>query len=462
MTSIPQNTEMLNNSKLTLDNFFSAFKFSSLLRKANFYKSKGIPCLSILKYIFSLIFSHKNFYRHLETNELDFKKDTVYRFLNSVHYNWKELIASVSSIIINEKIKPLTKKKREKVFIVDDSIYERGRSKQVELLSRVYDHNDNRYKSGFQMLTLTWSDGNSTVPVAFNMVASSKEKNQLCKMNDSIDKRTNGYKRRCDAVKSKPDLMLDMLDIAEKHNIKADYVLFDSWFSSPSTLLKLLKRQMHTIAMVKATKKVHYVVDGLHKDVKQIYKGLTRKRRKGDIIKSIIVHLEDKENDNERIPVRLVFVRNRNKKNDWLALISTDIDLKPEDIVRIYGKRWNIEVFFKTCKSYLKLIKEFQSRSYDAIVAHTSIVFLRYMMLSIEERNTKDDRTIGDLFYLCCDELQDIRYIDSITLLLNLIKNELTEHLTLSKEAFDAIFDSFMLSLPNYIRANLGFSSCES
>jgi hypothetical protein len=32
----------------------------------------------------------------------------------------------------------------------------------------------------------------------------------------------------------------------------------------------------------------------------------------------------------------------------------------------------------------------------------------------------------------------------------------------LSKEAFKAIFDSFMLNLPSYIRLNLGFLSCES
>lgn len=124
MKIIPHNNEKLNNSKLTIDNFFNSINFVSLLKKSNFYKSKGVPCLSILKYLFSLIFTHKNFYRHLETNETKFKKDTVYRFLNSVHYNWKELIAFIASVTINEKIEPLTRRKREKVFIFDDSIYE--------------------------------------------------------------------------------------------------------------------------------------------------------------------------------------------------------------------------------------------------------------------------------------------------------------------------------------------------
>lgn len=80
---------------------------------------------------------------------------------------------------------------------------------------------------------------------------------------------------------------------------------------------------------------------------------LNRVRKKGDILKSIIVEIEDKGDDNKRIPARLVFVRNKNKASDWLALISTDTNLKPEEIVRIYGKRWNIEVFFKTCNGFL-------------------------------------------------------------------------------------------------------------
>ena len=51
-----------------------------------------------------------------------------------------------------------------------------------------------------------------------------------------------------------------------------------------------------------------------------------------------------------------------------------------------------VKVFFKACKSVLRLSKEFQTRSYDSMVVHTSIVFLRYMMLSFELRRSEDDR----------------------------------------------------------------------
>lgn len=56
-----------------------------------------------------------------------------------------------------------------------------------------------------------------------------------------------------------------------------------------------------------------------------------------------------------------------------------DLALTEEEIIVIYGKRWSIEVFFKVCKSYIKLGKEFQGISYDATTAHTPIVMIRYI-----------------------------------------------------------------------------------
>lgn len=98
------------------------------------------------------------------------------------------------------------------------------------------------------------------------------------------------------------------------------------------------------------------------------------------------------------IQAKIVFVKDRNRSRNWLALISTDVTLSDEEIIRIYGKRWDIEIFFKICKSYLNLAKELQGRSYDSMVAHTTIVFARYITLAVENRNNKDLRTIGGLF----------------------------------------------------------------
>ncbi len=111
-------------------------------------------------------------------------------------------------------------------------------------------------------------------------------------------------------------------------------------------------------------------------------------------------------------------MRNRSNRKDWLAIISTDTELDEKEIIRIYGKRWDIEVFFKTCKQMLKLESECKSLSYDALTAHVSIVFTRYMVLSVEKRLNEDDRTVGELFFLMADELQDITFNEQINSML--------------------------------------------
>ena len=103
--------------------------------------------------------------------------------------------------------------------------------------------------------------------------------------------------------------------------------------------------------------------------------------------------------DGDIIPAKVVYVRNRNKRKEYLCLISTGVNLDENEIIRIYGKRWDIEVFFKVCKNYLNLSRECNSLSYDAMTAHTAVVFTRYMMLSLESRESNDNRSLGELFY---------------------------------------------------------------
>nr|WP_256213203.1 hypothetical protein [Bacillus sp. OV322] len=46
------------------------------------------------------------------------------------------------------------------------------------------------------------------------------------------------------------------------------------------------------------------------------------------------------------VPVKMVFVVNRNKKSEWLTILSTNCTLSDQEIIRIYSMRWDIEVFF--------------------------------------------------------------------------------------------------------------------
>ena len=61
-------------------------------------------------------------------------------------------------------------------------------------------------------------------------------------------------------------------------------------------------------------------------------------------------------------------------------------------------------------KQHLKPAKANQCRGFDALSAHTTIVFLRYIFLAYQCRTEPDHRTFGDLFYACRDEVTDISF----------------------------------------------------
>jgi hypothetical protein len=110
----------------------------------------------------------------------------------------------------------------------------------------------------------------------------------------------------------------------------------------------------------------------------------------------------------------------------------------------------SIEVFFKICKSYLNLGKEFQGLSYDSMIAHTTIVMTRYIMIAVENRNNKDERTMGELFFLIHDELQDVNFSEVLRVILDILKEALQDLLFLTDEQIDRFIDNFILKLPKH------------
>ena len=460
---LPDAYSIENQAKSQISNFLAHYNIARLLRQSNFDKEKGFSCYHIFRFIFMLAFTGKNLYRFLHTNygsDLP-AKDTVYRFLNSARYNWRKLLFSLSTQIIKETVGILTSKERVKVLIFDDSLFSRNRSKAVELLARVFDHTENRFMRGFRMLTLGWSDGNTFLPLSFSLLSSKDEKNRINGINSSIDKRTNGYKLRKESMKKTTEVMLDLLDQLTPYGVQADYLLFDSWYAYPKVILDVMERDLNVICMLKAMPKVFYRYMDKSMNLGGLYSYIYKKPGKAKILASVIVEL-GKDKNGQSIKAKIVFVRDRNRSRKWLALLSTDIKLSDEEIIRIYGKRWDIEVFFKMSKSYLKLAKEFQGRSYDSMVAHTTIVFCRYIMLALESRNEQDPRTFGNLFYICCDELQDISFMTSLLLLIELLKKSLRDYLSLPGQKLQGFMSQFISSLPLFFKERLQFSICES
>ena len=434
-----------------ISSFFTRFGVGKLLRRCNAQKEKGVPVLQIFKYKLCNVFSDRSMYMQQKTGSYKetFSKNTFYRFLNGKRTNWLRFTTLLSKAVA-DTIDPLTDKSRVNAFVVDDSLFERTSCKKTELGSRVFDHTSMRYTKGYRMMTLGWTDGNTFLPVNGCLLASSKASN-LIGPQEHFDGRSLAAQRRKLAQMKGTDAMLELIKTAQNAGHTADYVLFDSWFSNPAQLIAIKGLGLDSIAMIKKSSRIRYEYDGQQLSISKIF-GICKKRRgRSKYLLSVNVMV----GKDQKIPAKIVCVRNKKNKKDWIAFICTNPDLSEEEIIRIYGKRWQIEVFFKTCKSYLHLISECHSLSYDALTAHVAIVFARYMMIAMEQRQNEDVRSLGEIFFYFTDELADITFAQSLWIIIRAMFECIYAVFQVSDEQMDTFITMFVNRLPGYMQRAL-------
>ena len=200
--------------------------------------------------------------------------------------------------------------------------------------------------------------------------------------------------------------MLTLLETAKKAAIPAKYVLFDSWFSSPSTLHAVKRMDFDVIGMVKKSPKMFFRYDGEDMSLISIYNKNKKRRGKSKYLLSVMV---DVVKDGDIIPAKVVYVRNRNKRKEYLCLISTDVNLDENE----------------------------------------------NMMLSLESREYNDNRSLGELFLYFSDEMSDITWIQAFQMLLQMFRTMLSDNTELSDEKIDELANTFMDALPALLKTKL-------
>lgn len=435
MNTTPISIPQQDHSRLIsrVDQFFDNCTIGTLLHRCGIRKMRGASPTVIVRAIFMLPFVGANFYRGIVLDDkLGFRKDAAYELLRNPKANWRRFLLLLSAMLCRA-IGMLTSQERGRVLIFDDSSYDRQHSRRVELLAKLYDHAENRFINGFRMLTLGWNDGNSFFPLDFAMLSSANSKARLQGITKELDHRTTGYRRRREAMGKMTDLLAPMVKRAMAAGIEADYILTDSWFAFPS-VIKELCQHLPVICMLKDLPKVLFQYQGEHLRLSELYRRAKKRPGKAVIKASLAVRCCN------GLDLKLVFVKHR-KKQGWLALATTDLNLADEEIVRLYGKRWGIEVFFKTVKHLLNLEREMQVRDYDAVIGHTTVVFCRFLFMSLEQRLMTDSRTAGELFFACCDEIKDLTLVEALQLAFTLLRDKVSGLCTTIGEVILSLID---------------------
>lgn len=76
-------------------------------------------------------------------------------------------------------------------------------------------------------------------------------------------------------------------------------------------------------------------------------------------------------------------------------------------------------------------------------------------MLSLENRESNDNRSLGELFLYFSDEMSDITWIQAFQMLLKMFRTMLSDNTELSDDKIDELVDTFMNTLPALLKMQL-------
>ncbi len=77
------------------------------------------------------------------------------------------------------------------------------------------------------------------------------------------------------------------------------------------------------------------------------------------------------------------------------------------------------------------------------------------MMLSLESRESNDNRSLGELFLYFSDEMSDITWIQAFQMLLQMFRTMLSDNTELSDEKINELANAFMDALPALLKTKL-------
>lgn len=372
------------------------FSFSGLSDVVSEIKQKGYSFEWIMTVLMSMPFigagTVNSMLNGVVRHHVEAGKDTFYRLKNHLQVSWRLLLwlfASKFKNLANSRLNQFGQKPKCMVF--DDTLLEKA-GKQIEKVSRMFDHVTKRYVLGFKLLLMGYWDGVSFIPVDFSLhreLGTNKEKPFGLKKKElkkqfkkKRDKGTPAYERACEADETKISSAIKMFKRAISMGFVVDYVLVDSWFTCEALIdavLGVKKYTVHLIGMYKIVK-TKFLYGGEKLTYSQIRNILGKPKR---CRKLKLYYLEAEVQYNGK-PIKLFFSR-KGVNGKWKVLVCTNTRLSFIEMIEIYQIRWTIEVFFKESKQLLGLGK-CQSNNFDAQIADATITMIQHILLTMRYR----------------------------------------------------------------------------
>lgn len=165
-------------------------------------------------------------------------KDVFYRFINNDGFDWRKIMNCITRQLWRKVSVRTDHTGRPVCLIVDDTDYPK-RGVHAEKIGRIFSHITHKMILGYKSLVLAISDGKSQMAIDFELVgepgkngnhsmSAAEIKGRFEKKREAeshISKRMENY------IKSKIELLKEMVGRAIKNGYRFDYLLADSRFA---------------------------------------------------------------------------------------------------------------------------------------------------------------------------------------------------------------------------------------
>jgi hypothetical protein len=267
--------------------------------------------------------------------------DRVSRFLGSETFSSADLWSLVKPVVRQVQ-------SEEAVLVIDDTLIEKPYTDESELVCWHWDHTKGTSVKGMNLLSALYysplSQGVS-LPVAFELVT---------KPDIIRDPKTGRTKRKAQVTKN--ELYRRMLKACKDNHLPFRYVVNDIWYSAAENMRFIKEELARDFVMpLKSNRKValseedkaqgRYVAVS---DVPLTVSIPVEGDKRAQVSPTVSVWLEG-------VPFPLLLCKqvftNEDGSFGTAYLVTSDTDLKPEQIAAIYHKRWRVEEYHKSVKS---------------------------------------------------------------------------------------------------------------
>lgn len=256
----------------------------------------------------------------------DVSHDAITRFLSADDYTSRDLW---------QQAKPLVRQIEADngVLIIDDTVEAKPYMEENDLIAWHFDHTQGHAVKGINLLNAVYHAQGVSLPVAFELI---RKDVRYCDLETRVEKR--------ESFQTKNELMRSMLRVCVQNQLKFQWVLYDSWFSSCENMVYIkLDLQKDFIGALKSNRLVALSETDSkeHRYTRVDQIAWSEQTAITGWLKGV------------NFPVRLArqVFKNKDGSTGTLYLVCSQLDASWDIITTTYQKRWQVEVFHKSLKS---------------------------------------------------------------------------------------------------------------